>query len=114
MSITMGQLASRYAEAAETLPDVGGKAVATLAQIGVGLVKKEIQAVHAVDTSAMLNSTTSEKVSATEYLVGPTVEYAAYVALGTSRMRARPFHITAAKKLQSQVGDVFGASDLGI
>jgi len=55
----------------------------------------------------MLNSTTAE-VTAKEALIGPTVDYAVYVALGTSRMAARPFHIHAAKRLQADIkqGDI--------
>lgn len=115
MSITMGQLASRFAEAASKVPSVSEESVRTLAQVGVGLVKSEIQSMHAVDTGTMLNSTDAEKISATTYLVGPSVDYAAYVALGTSRMPARPFHIAAAKKLAAQAGEMgFNTSKLGI
>ncbi|AVJ51001.1 hypothetical protein PBI_CASEY_10 [Microbacterium phage Casey] len=115
MSITMGQLASRYAEAAGNVDSTTQRNLSALAQVGVGLVKGEIQAMHAVDTGTMLNSTTSETVSATEYLIGPTVDYAPFVALGTSRMPARPFHITAAKQLGAEAAKLgFGADDLGI
>lgn len=103
MSITMGQLASRYAEAAKK--QHGADQLKALAQVGVGLVKREIQNVHAVDTGTMLNSTTAEASGKTTWLIGPTVDYAVYVALGTSRMPARPFHINAAKLLAEQVGD---------
>ena len=58
MSITMSQLASRYAAASKQTP--GSKELKALAQVGVGLVKNEIQNYHAVDTGTMLNSTTSE------------------------------------------------------
>lgn len=113
MSITMGQLATRYATAAKKTP--GDKEMRTLAQTGVGLVKREIQNYHAVDTGAMLNSTTVENAGKTTYLIGPTVDYAAYVALGTSRVAARPFHIVAASKLADQVDKLgFSAKDLGL
>lgn len=113
MAITMGQLASRYAKAAKTTP--GDTEMRTLAQVGVGLVKKEIQNVHAVDTGTMLNSTTVETLGKSTYLIGPTVGYAPYVALGTSRMAARPFHITAAKELGKQARDLgFDPDKLGI
>jgi hypothetical protein len=113
MSITMGELASRYAKASQKSP--GSTELKQLAQVGVGLVKREIQGFHAVDTGTMLNSTTAEAVGKDKYLIGPTVDYAAYVALGTSRMRARPFHITAADKLRTQATDMgFDPDKLGI
>lgn len=113
MSITMSQLASRYAAASKQTP--GSKELKALAQVGVGLVKKEIQNYHAVDTGTMLNSTTSETAGKDTYLIGPTVDYAVYVAEGTSRMAARPFHKTAANKLRDQAKDLgFDADSLGI
>jgi HK97 gp10 family phage protein len=114
MSITLGQLADRFAKAAQNLPGVTDKRVEALAQVGVGYMKQEIQAVHAVDTGTMLNSVTSEKAGQGSYLIGPTVKYAPYVALGTSRMPARPFHITAARRLQADVakGDIL--KELGL
>lgn len=114
MSITLGQLASKFAEAAQKVPSATQEELRTITQAGVGIMKREIQGMHAVDTGTMLNSTTSEKVSNTTYLIGPTVDYAAYVALGTSRMAARPFHTTAATKLQAQVKDFPFASKLGL
>ena len=113
MSITMGQLASRYAAAGQHAP--GSKELKQLAQVGVGLVKREIQGFHAVDTGTMLNSTTAELAGKDTYLIGPTVDYAFFVAEGTSRMAARPFHKTAAAKLNDQVKDIgFTAEGLGI
>lgn len=113
MSITMGQLATRFAQAASRVGPVTDKQLRSLAQVGVGYVKAEIQAVHAVDTGTMLNSTTAEK-DGKGYLIGPTVKYAPYVALGTSRMPARPFHLRAAKRLQGAInqGDIL--RDLGL
>lgn len=102
MSITLGQLASRYAKAAAEVHSVTEQQLNTFAQVGVGFVKTEIQGMHAVDTGSMLNSTTADRVSQNTFLVGPTVKYAPYVALGTSRMPARPFHIEAARKLADQ------------
>ncbi|QBZ72880.1 hypothetical protein SEA_PRINCEPHERGUS_11 [Microbacterium phage PrincePhergus] len=113
MSITMGQLASRYAAAAKDVP--GDEELRTIAQVGVGLVKKEIQDMHAVDTGTMLNSTDAERAGKSTYLIGPTVDYAPYVALGTSRMPARPFHIRAAAKLRKEVDALgFDPDKLGI
>lgn len=115
MSITMGQLASRFLAASRQVDDVASTEIRKFAQVGVGLVKKEIQAVHAVDTGTMLNSTEAEQMGRNTYLIGPTVNYATYVALGTSRVAARPFHTRAAKKLASQVGDFgFSADKLGL
>lgn len=115
MSITMGQLASRYAEAAGEVDDAVDKNLKRLAQVGVGLTKRSIQAYHAVDTGTMLNSTTSDKVGPTTYLIGPTVNYAVYVALGTSRVAARPFHIAAATELRHEATKLgFSPDDVGI
>jgi len=114
MSMTMGQLASKFARAATKVDPVADQKLRTLAQLGVGYVKKEIQHMHAVDTGTMLNSTQAERASKTTYLVGPTVTYAPYVALGTSRMAARPFHIVAARKLAKDAKGFMEAGDLGL
>ena len=113
MSINLAELASRYLSAGRK-QGIGEKQLETLAQVGVGLVKREIQNYHAVDTSTMLNSTTAERVGKGTYFIGPTVDYAPYVALGTSRMPARPFHISAMKSLQGKIsqGDIL--RDMGI
>lgn len=115
MSITMGQLASRMAAASRKVKPESQKNLKRLSQVGVGLVKREIQNVHAVDTSAMLNSTEASAAGPNTYLIGPTVAYATHVALGTSRMAARPFHVAAASALRKQAGD-FGLDpdDLGL
>ncbi len=81
MDMTMSQLASKFLAAAKKTDAVTDQKMATLAQVGVGLVKSEIQAMHAVDTGTMLNSSVAEKVAKTTYLIGPTVDYAVYVAL---------------------------------
>ena len=114
MSITMSELASRFAAASTKVGPATDAKVRTLAQVGVGYMKQEIQAVHAVDTGTMLNSTTAEQVGDKAYLIGPTVDYAAYVALGTSRMEARPFHLRAAKRLEADIkqGDIL--KDIGL
>lgn len=114
MSITMGQLASRFIVAAGKVKPVSDQKIRTLAQVGVGLVKSEIQAMHAVDTSTMLNSTVADQLSKDTYLIGPTVSYAVYVALGTSRMPARPFHIAAARKLNRLAPEILNSEDLGL
>lgn len=112
MAMTMGQLASAMAEAAQRVEPELDKALAQFVQVGTGIVKRTIQDVHAVDTATMLNSTTAEKAGKLEYLVGPTVDYAVYVALGTSRVEARPFHIMAANEMRRQAPD-FGLN-LGV
>jgi hypothetical protein len=114
MSITMGQLASKFSLAADKMDPVTDQKIRTLAQLGVGYVKSEIQNMHAVDTGTMLNSTQAERVGKGTYLVGPTVTYAPYVALGTSRMAARPFHIVAARKLAKDAKTFMEAGDLGL
>lgn len=115
MSITIGQLASRYANASRKVTPEASKDLKALAQVGVGLTKREIQNVHAVDTGAMLNSTTSESTGPNGYLIGPTVQYAPIVALGSSRVAARPFHIAAASALNQQAATFgFNPEDLGI
>lgn len=113
--MTMGQLASKMVQASQRVDPATDKALRTLAQVGVGYVKTEIQNMHAVDTGTMLNSTDAERADAKSYLIGPTVGYAPYVALGTSRMAARPFHIVAARRLQKDIkSDIIKASDLGL
>lgn len=112
MSITMAQLASRYARAARTLEADTSSNLGRLAQAGVGLVKVAIQDYHAVDTGTMLNSTTADKSGKDTYLIGPTVNYAKYVANGTSRMPARPFHIKAAQRLRSQAAALGFSPDI--
>lgn len=112
MALTMGQLASLFAKAADKVHPELERNLQQFVQVGTGIVKQEIQAVHAVDTGTMLNSTTAEKIGDLTYLVGPTVQYAVYVALGTSKMHARPFHIAAAKEMAAQASD-FGLN-LGV
>lgn len=113
MAITLGMLADRFAKAAGKIGPVTDQQIRTLAQVGIGYMKSSIQSVHAVDTGTMLNSVTMDKVDK-GYLIGPTVRYAPYVALGTSRMAARPFHIYAAKRLQGAInqGDIL--RDIGL
>lgn len=113
--ITMGQLAGRLIAASKKVDEVTGQKLRTLAQVGVGYVKEEIQHMHAVDTGTMLNSTVAEQDGLHAYLIGPTVFYAPYVALGTSRMAARPFHIAAARRLQEDIKkDWITPEDLGL
>lgn len=115
MAINMSQLASRYATASHKVDGSANKSLNQLAQVGVGYVKKSIQNYHAVDTGTMLNSTTADRVDTTTFLIGPTVHYAAFVALGTSRVAARPFHIKAANLLKVKSKYLgFSAEDLGI
>lgn len=114
MTITMGQLGARFNLAADKLGPEVEKKLDTLAQVGVGYIKDEIQNMHAVDTGTMLNSSTAEKIGPLLYLVGPTVTYAPYVALGTSRMEARPFHIVAARRLGEDVKDFLKPEDIGL
>lgn len=112
--MTMGQLASKLIMSSSKVGPVTEQKMATLAQVGVGYVKSAIQDVHAVDTGTMLNSTTADKLGAATYLIGPTVFYAPYVALGTSRMTGRPFHIMAARKLAADAKDFFKPEDVGL
>lgn len=112
--MTLSQLASKFLAASKKVNPVAEKKMATIAQVGVGLVKESIQAYHAVDTGTMLNSTQAEQLNGTSYLIGPTVTYAPYVALGTINMPARPFHIRAAKKLEPLAAEILSAEDLGL
>lgn len=112
--MTLGDLATKFARAATLMPGATDRAVQELAKVGEGFMKEEIQAVHAVDTGTMLNSTTTERVGSAAYLVGPTVKYAPYVALGTSRMPTRPFHIRAARRLDAAVKKTDLLKDLGL
>jgi len=110
----MGQLAALVAAAAKQVDPTADVKLRTLSQVGVGLMKSEIQAVHAVDTGTMLNSTSAESDGKHTIFIGPTVTYAVHVALGTSRSAARPFHVTSAAKLNNEAKDAFSAEDLGI
>jgi len=112
--LTMGQLAALVQAAAKKVDPTVDVKLRTLAQTGVGIMKQEIQNVHAVDTGTMVNSTSAESVGKGTILIGPTVLYASFVALGTSRVEARPFHITTASKLKDQSKDIFSAEDLGL
>lgn len=112
--LTMGQLAALLAAAAKKVDPTVNKKLRTLAQVGVGLMKSEIQAMHVVDTGTLLNSTSAESVGKNAILIGPTVLYAPYVALGTKKMPARPFHIRSARKLTPLAKEILSAEDLGI
>ena len=111
--LTMGQMAALMKAASAKVDLACDRRVRTLAQIGVGLVKMQIEAMHAVDTSTMLNSTVADSVGEHAVLIGPTTDYAVYVALGTSRMAARPFHVKAAQELAKQAKEDFNL-DLGV
>ena len=111
--ITLGQLASRYAAASKKAP--GSKELKRLAVVGVGLMKRQIQNFHAVDTGTMLNSTTYSADGNNSFLIGPTVDYAIFVAEGTSSMPPRPFHRMAAAQLKDQVRELgFDPDSVGI
>lgn len=71
--------------------------------LGTGYMKAEIKRMDAIDTSVMLNSVHAEYPSKTEARIGPTPYYSVYVALGTSRMPARPFHETSARLLEAKI-----------
>ncbi len=105
--LSMGQLAALLRSAAQNVDPAVDSRLRTAAQVGVGHVKRSIQGMHAVDTGTMLNSTTAENVGLNTVLIGPTVDYATFVALGTSRMPARPFHIVAAQKLAADLPLIF-------
>lgn len=103
MSISMEMLGQRYTAAGKKVDPLSTQDLGRFAEVGVGLVKQAIQDYHAVDTGTMLNSTTKQQLNRTTYLIGPTVDYAKYVGLGTSRMAARPFHVKAAKQLNREM-----------
>lgn len=89
-----------YGQAADQLPNTVDKALSEAAQYVAGVMKIEISHTwHAVDTGAMLNSVRPQKDGSHAYLIGPTQSYSAYVALGTSKMAARPFHISTYNKV---------------
>lgn len=93
-------LGSLYDKATNQLPDAIDKTLRAAAQYSVGVMKTEISHVwHAVDTGAMLNSVTAKREGPHSYLIGPTQHYSGYVALGTSKMAARPFHISTYNKV---------------
>lgn len=49
-----------------------------------------------------------EPENATTAYVGPGVEYAVYVELGTSRMGAQPFLLPAVRAVENSLADKFG------
>ena len=102
-NLTMAQMAALMQAEAKKINPQCDIQLKKMAQMGVGIMKQEIHAMHAVDTGTMLNSTSAESVGKDTILIGPTVVYADYVANGTSRMAARPFHKTSAAKLNEQV-----------
>lgn len=93
-------LGHMYDQAANQLPNTVDKALSEAAQYVAGVMKVEISHTwHAVASGAMMNSVKPKKDGAHAYLVGPTQSYSAYVALGTSKMAARPFHISTYNKV---------------
>lgn len=96
----LNHLGNLYDKAASQLSDTVDKTLKEAAQYTVGVMKVEISHTwHAVDTGAMLNSVTALRKGQNTYLVGPTQSYSGYVALGTSKMAARPFHISTYNKV---------------
>jgi hypothetical protein len=113
--LTMAQLAALMEAGAKEVNPAVDKKLQLLGQVGVGYMKEEIQSMHAVDTGTMLNSVSAESEGLHAILIGPTVFYAPYVALGTSRMEARPFHIAAARRLDQDIkSDFITTEDLGL
>lgn len=112
--LTMGQLAALMHAAAKTVDPTVSVKLRTVGQAGVGIMKREIQALNAVDTGTMLNSTSVESVNKTTLLIGPTTTYAPYIALGTRFMAARPFHTRARPKIAKLAADFLTADDLGL
>lgn len=102
MSITMSQFATVMNKKASMVKDFSKDFLPKAGALCVGAEKKAIQQVHAVDTGTMLNSVTMQS-KADQVLVAPTVDYAVYVALGTSRMAARPFHQMAVEAVKPQI-----------
>ena len=112
MSITMGQLASLLSQESVQVKSTMSSKLRVFAQLSIGEMKNQIHIYHAVDTGTMLNSVTSDHVSDMEYLIGPTVDYSTFVANGTSRVNARPFHEKTADVMRGRVQEVFGSDIL--
>ena len=106
MSMNMSGLA-RYLRkvGADVKPRVSTN-LGRAAQYTVGVMKREIGNMHAVDTGNMRNSVTAHPLNKYTYFVGPTVGYSVYVAEGTSRMPARPFHRTTASIIRNRIKDL--------
>jgi phage gpG-like protein len=111
--LTLGQLAALADAAAKKVDPTLDVKLRTLGQAGVGHMKQAIQAAHAVDTGTMVNSTSMESVGDT-ILIGPTVTYAPFVALGTDVMPARPFHLVAKRKIAADIKTFLKPEDLGL
>lgn len=58
-------------------------------------------------TGNLYRSITSKMNGETEVQIGSDVEYAAYVELGTSRMKAKPYLKRAADDNRDQIGAIF-------
>lgn len=115
MSMTMSAFVKVIGSAIDKVDKEAEQTLNRLGQVGVGLMKRMIQKVHAVDTGTMLNSTMAEKAAPLAYLVGPTVDYATYVAMGTSRRQGRPFHILAGRELVKEASRVgFDVRGIGL
>lgn len=114
MSMTMADLANSLSKAAAQVDNNLSREVERIAEVGVGLVKRSIQDYHAVDTSTMLNSTTRQRQGKHAWDIGPTTDYAHFVAEGTRYMQARPFHRTAAKELEQRIQFINLAERVGL
>lgn len=102
MGIPMSLFASEMRKKAAMAKGLSKDFLPKAGALCVGAEKKAIQWVHAVDTGTMVNSVTMQS-TAKQVLIAPTVDYAVYVALGTSRMAARPFHEMAVKTAKPKI-----------
>ena len=80
------------------LPELAGRAIASLAFEGEGYIKKNMGASPSapgefpgVDTGKLRNSIRAEKEATLRWVVTTDTEYAAHLEFGTSRMAPRPF-----------------------
>jgi len=75
-----------------------------------GMVENNAKDIVPVDTGALRGSIqheTQEKSGGVESVIGTNKEYAEYVELGTSKMRAQPYLKPAAEKIKGQIAGVF-------
>lgn len=113
--LTMSQLAALAKAAARKVDPMVDKDLQKLGQVCVGKMKNNIHRYHAVDTGTMLNSVSAESQGTDTILIGPTVDYAVFVANGTSKMQARPFHLATIRDITPAIKKIgFNVQDLGL
>lgn len=74
--------------------------------------KENLTKNHSVRTGNLRNSITHQQIDENSVLIGSNVQYAPYVELGTSKMRAKPYLRPAIEDHRSEYQKIF-ESELG-